>query len=342
MVDILGYGIYIPYNRIMLSEIRKAWNLSTRISGEKSVPSRDENVLTMAYSAAHDAIENAKVKPEEIEMLVFVTTSSPYLDSSLASQLAVSLFKEDQDFSNISALDLQASTRATTMAIQVVCDAINSGRIEKALIVGADTLVAAPGHDLELTTAAGSAALVLGKNDGIAKIEDFFGYVTGFTDVWKTRDDFPHQSIPRFVRNHGFIDHCVNSITGLLNKRKESIESYNHVVIQPTNAKYFSSVTKKMKIPKEKTESLTRTFMAFGNTGCAGIIIGLISALENAIVNDKILLVSYGSGMSDSISITVNKQVVEKNSLEKYLNEKKYVSYFTYLRYNQIIKPFVG
>jgi len=342
LVEILGYGIYIPYYRIMLSEIRKAWNLSTRIKGEKSVPGRDENVLSMAHTATQMALKKANVKPEEIEMLIFITTSSPYSDSSLASQLAVSLFEDKKDYSNIAAMDLQASTRATTMGLQVVYDAINSGRIKKALLIGADVLIAAPGQDLELTSAAGAAALIIGKDNGIATIEDFFGYVTGFTDVWTMNGDFPRQSLPRFIRNHGYVDHCVASMKGLLNKRNETVDSYNQVIIQPSNARFFSTVGKKMKISKEKMEHISKAFMAFGNTGCAGILISLISSLEHSSVNDKILLTSYGSGMSDSVSLTVKKQVSENNTLEEYMNEKKYLSYFSYLRYNNIVKPFIG
>ena len=339
MVEILGYGIYIPYYRIMLSEIRKAWNLSTRINGQKSVPGRDENVLSMAHTATQVALKN--IKPEEIEMLVFITTTSPYSDSSLASQLAVSLFEDKKDYSNIDALDIQASTRSTTMGLKVVYDAINSGRIQKALLIGADVLVAAPGQDLELTSAAGAAALILGKDNGLAKIEDFFGYVTGFTDIWTLKGDYPRQSLPRFVRNHGYVDHCVASMKGLLKKRNETIENYNQVIIQPSNARYFTTVGKKMRIPKEKLEHASKPFMAFGNTGCASILIGLVSSLEHSAVNDKILLTSYGSGMSDSVSLTVKKQVSENNTLENYMNEKKYLNYFSYLRYNNIVKPFI-
>ncbi len=341
VTEILGYGIYIPYYRIMLSEIRKAWNLSTRIKGEKSVPGRDENVLSMAHTATQMALKKANIKPEEIEMIVFITTTSPYSDSSLASQLAVSLFEDKKDYSNIDALDIQASTRSTTMGLKVVNDAINSGRIRKALLIGADVLIAAPGQDLELTSAAGAAALILGEENGLAKIEDFFGYVTGFTDIWTVKGDFPRQSLPRFVRNHGYIDHCLESMKGLLKERNETIENYNHVIIQPSNARYFSAVGKKMKIPDEKMKHTHKAFMAFGNTGSAGILIGLISSLENSASNDKIIITSYGSGMSDSVSITVRRQVSENNTLESYINEKKYLNYFTYLRYNNIVKPFI-
>ncbi|NHI92565.1 MAG: hydroxymethylglutaryl-CoA synthase [Candidatus Lokiarchaeota archaeon] len=341
MVEIIGYGIYIPYNRIMLSEIRNAWNLSPRVVGEKSVPSRDENALTMGFSAAQNAIKNANIKPDEIEMLVFVTTSSPYLDSSLASQLSVSLFKEDQEYSNIDAIDLQGSTRATTMGIQIICDAIEAGRIKKGLIVSADVLTAAPGHDLELTNSAGAAALILGKDGGFAKIEDFYGFVTGFTDVWTTHDDYPRQSIPRFIRDYGFVDHCVNSINGLLKKRNENIDSYSQFVIQPINARFFSTVGKKLKISKEKMENLNKSFIAFGNTGCAGLLIGFVSSLEKATAEEKIMLTSYGSGMSDSVSIKIKNKINNNNSLDKFLKEKRYVNYFTYLRYNNIIKPFI-
>ena len=72
MVGIVGYGAYIPRNRIKVEEIAKVWGADAPsykrglMLREKSVPSPDQDTITMSVEAAKSAIKRAGIDPREI------------------------------------------------------------------------------------------------------------------------------------------------------------------------------------------------------------------------------------------------------------------------------------
>ena len=80
-----------------------------------------------------------------------------------------------------------------------------------------------------------------------------------------------------------------------------------------------------------------------GNTYSAASMISLASILDVARPNQKILLVSFGSGAgSDAFYIETTDLIGEKRNLAKttkqYIENKKYVDYKTYCRFTRRIK----
>ena len=66
---IVGYGAYVPRHRIKVEEIAKVWGadapsykkgLGLR---EKSVPTPDQDTITMSVEAARHAVRRAKMDP---------------------------------------------------------------------------------------------------------------------------------------------------------------------------------------------------------------------------------------------------------------------------------------
>ena len=72
MEGIVGYGAYIPRNRIKVEEIAKVWGADAPsykrglMLEEKSVPSPDQDTITMSVEAAKNALKRAPVDPKEI------------------------------------------------------------------------------------------------------------------------------------------------------------------------------------------------------------------------------------------------------------------------------------
>ncbi|MCP4662371.1 MAG: hydroxymethylglutaryl-CoA synthase, partial [bacterium] len=72
MVGIVGYGAYIPRQRIKVEEIAKVWGADAPsykrglMLQEKSVPAPDQDVITMSVEATRNALRRAKIDAKEI------------------------------------------------------------------------------------------------------------------------------------------------------------------------------------------------------------------------------------------------------------------------------------
>jgi len=72
MAGIIGYGAYIPRNRIRVEEIAKVWGADAPsfkkglMLEEKSVPSPDQDTITMAVEGSKRALKRAGIDPREI------------------------------------------------------------------------------------------------------------------------------------------------------------------------------------------------------------------------------------------------------------------------------------
>jgi len=69
MEGIIGYGAYIPRNRIKVEEIAKVWGADAPsykkglMLEEKSVPSPDQDTITMSVEASKSALKRASIDP---------------------------------------------------------------------------------------------------------------------------------------------------------------------------------------------------------------------------------------------------------------------------------------
>jgi hydroxymethylglutaryl-CoA synthase len=122
--------------------------------------------------------------------------------------------------------------------------------------------------------------------------------------------------------------------------------------LQPKDINYFVSHQPNPSFPVKVATELgfkEEQFMPglhvarFGNTYSSSSPMGLAAVLDIAKPNDRILMVSYGSGAgSDAYSIIVTNQIVEKRERQKFtihhqIENKniEYVDYETYRRLKQ-------
>lgn len=340
MIGITGYGVYVPWYRIKLSEISRAWKAQGEASGEKSVPAPDEDAFAFAFKAARSAVAHSGTNPSNIGAVYVASTSSPYIERSLASPIVFALGAPRGAIP----ADLGASPRAATVGMNACIDSIKSGRIKSGLVAGTDALVGGPGDELELYSGAGACAVVIGSDGVIAEIEDCFSYTTDFVERWRdAKSQYPRLGDGRFVRDHGYMDHVSGAASGLMGKMKLKPADFKHVVLQQPNPRWAADASKKLGFAKEQTAAGT-TVPYFGDTGAASVLLGLASVLDTAKSGDRILAVSYGSGGSDAFSLVVREQIEKKRgkttAVSEFVKKKEYVDYFTHLRFNKVVSKF--
>lgn len=319
-ISILGYGVYVPRQRIALTEINAAWNRPGG-KGSKAVAARDEDVVTMGLKTVQQALTSADLSAGKLGAIYAASVSSGYMENAVAAQIGYTLGAE----ADISVADFGLSTRSVTAALQACSDAIAAGRIEYGLVVGSDRLIAQPGWTYELSCAAGAGAVILGREDGLAAIERSASCTSGFVGRFRPEGKFYGIVDDRFVMQHGYLEHVGGAVERLTNGKQND---WNHVVLHAPEASWAGRALKRLKLDPQK---LVSSFAEIGYAGCGSFLIDLALALERAKPGKKILAISYGPGGSDAIELRMLR-ASENSIVQAQLVNGVKISYPTYLR----------
>ena len=187
MAGIVGYGAYIPRNRIKVEEIAKVWGADAPsykkglMLEEKSVPSPDQDTITMSVEASKRALKRAGIDPREIGAVYVGSESHPYAVKPSGTVLAEAINATPE----VHTADLEFACKAGTEGMFIALKLVEAGAIKYGLAVGADTSQGAPGDALEYSAAAGAAAFVFGKDNLVAEALETYSYTTDTPDFWR-------------------------------------------------------------------------------------------------------------------------------------------------------------
>ncbi len=335
-LKILGYGSYIPRFRIKKEEYVKTWGSFQGKIQEKSVIGYDEDTLTMAVEAGKNALKNSKVKREDIKVITVGSGSPPYALRSMSSEVAMAIGIP----LDIVLLDFKESEKAGTTGLLTSID-ILSNRGGTGLVIGSDSPLAKPNDEVEHTFGAGAAALIVGKNGGIADIEGYSSNNVSFmADRFRKDGDTTIQDLSiASYKKYAYQNSISGAVTKLMDELGLKSDDFNHAFIQGHDSREPTRV-----IPKliDKKKIYTETLNVLGDTGAASALIGMIGILSKVSKpNDRILCVSYGSGAgSEAFSILVKDKQVndpETPDFEMYLNNKNYLDYSQYIKFRELI-----
>ncbi|MDE1881543.1 MAG: hydroxymethylglutaryl-CoA synthase, partial [Euryarchaeota archaeon] len=93
-VGIVSYGAYVPRYRITPQEIGQVWGTDGAAMGKglnvvrKSVPSPDEDTITISTEALRIALTRGKINPRDIGALYVGSESHPYAVKPTATVVA--------------------------------------------------------------------------------------------------------------------------------------------------------------------------------------------------------------------------------------------------------------
>jgi len=340
MAGIIGYGSYIPVNRIKTAEIAKVWGEdSLRIENglgiiEKAVAGIDEDAATISVEAARNALLMAGIEPTEIGALYVGSESHPYAVKPTATIVAEAIGAVPA----LTAADLEFACKAGTAAFQICMGFIESGMMKYGMAIGADTAQGRPGDALEYSAGSGGAAYLFGKNsESLAIIESTYSYTTDTPDFWRRQKaDYPSHG-GRFTGAPAYFKHVIGATNGLLEKTGMKLDDFDYVVFHQPNAKFPLQAAAKLGIDREKLKAGLLTPM-IGNTYSGAVPLGLSAVLDVAKPGDTILATSFGSGAgSDAFSITVTNSIEEKRNIvpktQDYIDNKMYLDYAAYLKF---------
>ncbi|MDP6561691.1 MAG: hydroxymethylglutaryl-CoA synthase [Candidatus Peribacteraceae bacterium] len=331
---ILGFGLSIPSHKIKAEEIAAAWQQDAESikAGlgvvEKTVPNEGEDTFTLAFEAGKQAIEIADIKSSQVSAVFVGSESHPYAVKPTSGMVAAAL--ECDPFCHCA--DLEFACKAGTASLQIVDSMIRAKQISHGLAIGADCAQAKPGDALEYTAAAGAAAFIMGlasEKNALCKIDHTLSFTTDTPDFWRANGKDHPEHAGRFTGEPAYFHHVREATKGMLEVGKIKPEEIDHVIFHMPNAKFPSRIAKEFGFSKDQMEHgfIVETI---GNTYSACSPLGLAHVLQQAKKDQRILLVSYGSGAgSDAFLMTMLKDGVK---LQPDTRETVYLNYSEYQR----------
>lgn len=334
-VGIVGYGAYIPRYRITVKEIADVWGhdvkkieSSLRLS-EKSVVSCDEDSATMGVACAKHALERACINKKDICALYIGSESHPYAVKPTSTIVGQAL-GIGSDFMTA---DIEFACKGGTAALQVCYGFVRAGMVDYSLAIGTDVAQAKPGDLLEYSAAAGSASFILGsfEKEILATIDATCSVTSDTPDFWRRPSQKYPEHTNRFTGEPSYFKHTIAATEKILKQTGLKKTDFSHVIFHQPNGKFPRIAAKKLGFTNEQIK-LGLVVDYIGNTYSASSLLGLTNVLDIAKPNQKILLVSYGSGAgSDAFIFTTTENILEKQkksmTTKKYIDTKEYISY---------------
>ncbi len=312
-VGIVSYGAYIPRYRITPEEIGRVWGVDGKSMGkglfinQKSVPSPDEDVVTIATEAARGMMARVpKVNPKDIGAVFVGSESHPYAVKPTSTIVAEAINATPA----MTAADMEFACKAGTAGIQVCMGLVGSGMTKYAVAIGADTSQGAPGDALEYSASAGGASYLIGTEKIIAKINKTLSFTTDTPDFWR-REGQPYPSHGgRFTGEPAYFRHITSAARMMLEAMGTTPEDYKYAIFHQPNGKFPTRVASQLGFTNEQIEQGLLT-PYIGNTYSGAVPLGLASVLDVAQPGDRIFVTSYGSGAgSDAFDITVTDEIL--------------------------------
>jgi len=286
---------------------------------ERRIAGEQETTATMAFEAAARALTVADMKPSQIDLIIVATSTPEYIFPSTACRV--------QDYlgaNRAGAFDLSAACSGFVYGLSMASQAIASGMIHSAIVVGTETLS-------RVTDWKDRGTCIL-FGDGAGAVVLKGSSITGGVMASTLRSDgsganllslpavyhnpvpslgpeyFHNGQGPGTIKMSGrqvfrFATQAISdSISEVLEKTELSPDDIDLIIPHQANKRIIESAAKKLKIPVDRFYlNMNKT----GNTSAASIPIALCDAIGEDLLkpDDNVLFVGFGGGLTWAASV---------------------------------------
>ncbi len=344
MAGIVGYGAFVPRKRIKAEEIARQWGKEPEsikkglLLQEKSVPGFDEDTITISVAAGRAALDRAGIDPAKVGAVYVGSESHPYAVKPSGTIVSEVLGIAPE----VHVADFEFACKAGTEAMFVALALVESGRMEYAMGIGADTSQGAPNDALEFSASAGGAAFIFGKKDILADVVETYSYTTDTPDFWRREGRFYPRHGGRFTGEPAYFKHVLSATRAILDKTGFEPADFKYVVFHMPNGKFPLSAGKQLGFTREQLD-VGWVVPTMGNTYSGSSPTGLAAILDVARPDDLILITSFGSGAgSDSFVLRATDLLPERVDLAPTVRSmldgpRRYLTYGEYAKYREKI-----
>ena len=308
---IVGTGSYVPEQIVTNDDLAKIvetndeW-IRTRTGIRQRRVATSEGTSDLAAKAAERAIEQAGIKPEEIDLIILATSSQDYCFPSGACEVQGRVGAV-----NAVCYDLSAACTGFVFALNTAQAFIQSGVYRTALVVGSEVLsklIDWKDRSTCVLFGDGAGAVVVRADEtGILGFQMHSDGTKGnvLTCGARSNGNFlmnqkPELSYMTMDGQEVFkfaVKRVPEVISQLLEKTGTPIEEIRYFVLHQANYRIIESVAKRLKVGMEKFPA---NMEYYGNTSGASIPLLLDEMNRAGKLNpgDKIILSGFGGGLT--------------------------------------------
>ena len=315
-IGILGLGSAIPEKVLTNFDLEKMvdtsdeWIIKRTGISERRILEKETPAYVLGVEAAKKAIDDAGLKPEEIDLIIVTTSCPDYLSPSIAC-----IIQKEIKAVNSAAFDLNAACSGFIYGITTAKQFIATGYYKNVLIVaceGLSKVVDWKDRNTCVLFGDGAGAVVLGaveKEYGIINTEiGADGSMGHFITIPcchlsdEDKKNRPHENKMVLWMDGGEVFKfavriMAHAVEKVLRKCNITMDDIGLIVPHQANIRIMEGAAKKMGISMEKIYSNVHKY---GNTSSASIPVALTEAWKSGKISkgDYIVLVGFGGGLT--------------------------------------------
>ncbi|MCS6998455.1 MAG: ketoacyl-ACP synthase III [Aquificaceae bacterium] len=302
-ITVEGLGYYTPQKVLTNFDLEKMVDTSdewiiTR-TGIRERRLAEESLVEMAYRASLKALEDASLKPEDIDLIILAT-----LTPDLSFPASACLLQAKLGAESAFAFDISAACSGFLYGLEVAGGMLSSGRVKRVLLVGAERLSQIVDWTDRSTCVlfgdGAGAVLLSGEGEG----ELLASLMRSDGNYWEIL--YAERCGHIKMKGKELFKLAVRSMAEVceevLQRAGVSVEEVDLVVPHQANIRIVEALAERLGIPMEKIYS---NIYRYGNTSAASIPIALCEAKQEGRLKrgDLLLLTAMGGGLTWGASL---------------------------------------
>ncbi len=312
---ITGIGAYVPEDILTNEELAKIvdttdeWIMSrVGIKERRVLKGEGKGTSVMGAQAVKELLRKTNTKPEEVEVIIFATTTPDYIFPSTAAMTA-----EACGIKNALGFDIQAACSGFIYALEVGSNFVKSGQYKKVIVVAGDKMTAITNYkDRTTCPLFGDAvgAVMLEPTEEEVGIMDSSLHVDGVgiphLHLHGGGSAYPasHETVDKdmhYVYQEGQVvfKHAVSRMADvsveLMERNHLTKDDVAWLVPHQANIRIIEAVGNRMGLPPEK---VMVNIHKYGNTSAGTIPVCLHEWEPKLKKGDNIILSAFGAGFT--------------------------------------------
>ena len=316
-IKIKGTGSAVPKLRVTNDDLSKLMDTSdewirSRTGIERRHLAVEETLTSLAVQAAENALKEAGMQADALDMIIAATLSADKICPSLSCEL-----QRELGAVNAVAFDINAACSGFMFALQTADAYIRCGQYKNILIVGGEILSKLMDWNDRSTCVlfgdgAGAAVVTADETCGIlGSVQGSDGAKGEALCCENRKNNNPYvsnKSVPSYVSMNGqevykFAVRTVpKAIEEAIKKAGLTVEDIDLFVMHQANIRIIESVSKRLKVPMEKFPTNLENC---GNisAGSVPVLLDQVNRSGKIRQGDKIVLAGFGAGLTWGASV---------------------------------------